>query len=78
MIEKTFAIVVLAICIALLARMLLSPGQRQRVDASARRCWWWCRDMAERIVRRPRVKRSDAAREAQEAIDRASRKRTLH
>jgi hypothetical protein len=48
------------------------------VDASAQRCWWWCRDTAQRIVHRPRVKRSDAAREAQEAIERASRKRTLH
>lgn len=78
MIEKTLAFFVLCICIALLARMLLRPGQRERVDAAAQRGWWWCRDAARRIVRRPRVNRTDAAREAREAIERASRKRTLH
>jgi hypothetical protein len=78
MIEKTLAVVVLCICIALLARMLLRQGQRERLDAAAQRGWWWCRDAVQRIARRTRVNRTDAAREAQEAIERASRKRTLH
>jgi hypothetical protein len=78
MIEKTFAVVVLAICITLLVRMLLRPGQRQRLDRAAQRIGWWCRDTVLRAVRRPSVKPTDAAREAQEAIRRASRKKTLH
>jgi hypothetical protein len=78
MIEKTLAFVVLCICIALLARMLLRPAQRERLDAAAQHVWWRCRDAAQRIARRPRVSRTDAAREAREAIERASRKRTLH
>lgn len=78
MIEKTFAVVVLAICVALLVRMLLRPGQQQRVDRAAQRIGWWCRDTVLRVVRRKRAKPADAAREAQEAIERASRKRTLH
>jgi len=78
MIEKTLSVVVLAICVALLVRMLLRPGQQQRLDRAARHTWWWCRDRVLRVVRRPRVNRSDAGREAQQAIERASRKRTLH
>jgi hypothetical protein len=78
MIEKALAVVVLAICAALLLRMLLRPGQQQRIDRAARRIGWWCRDTVLRVVRRQRVKPADAAREAQKAIERASRKRTLH
>jgi hypothetical protein len=79
MIEKLLAAIVLALCVVLLLRMMLRPAARQRVDRAAQRAWWWCRDAALRISQRPRAKPADAAREAQAAIDRASRKkRTLH
>jgi len=78
MIEQTFAAIVLAICVAMLVRMLLPARRRQRIDRTAQRAWWWCRHTAQRLAHRPRVSRADAAREAQEVIDRASRKRTLH
>ena len=79
MIEKSFAAVVLAICMLALLRMLLRPRQRARVDFALQRTWWWCRDAALRLRRRPRVSAADAQREAREAIERAARrKKNLH
>jgi Tfp pilus assembly protein PilV len=79
MIEKSFAAIVLAVCVLALLRMLLRPRQRARVDRMLQRAWWWCRDAVARLRRRPRVSAADAQREAREAIERAARrKKNLH
>jgi hypothetical protein len=79
MTERLLAGVILAMCAAALVRMLLRPAQRERVDRSLQRCWWWCRDAVQRLMRRRRVSSADAQREAREAIERAARKkRNLH
>ena len=78
MIEKAFAIVVLVVCLALLVRMVLPSAQRQRLDRAGHRVWWQIRHGWNRLRHWRRVRRADAAREAREAIERASRKRTLH
>lgn len=72
MIEQVLAGIVLAVCVALLLRMLLRERERRRVDAAwqrgvqggrrlARRAWFWRRH------------RRSAAREAEDAIRRAQR-----
>ena len=77
--EKSFAAVILIMCLAMLVRMLLRPQQRERVDRALQRAWWWCRDVLSRLRRRPRVSSADAQREAREAIERAARrKKNLH
>lgn len=77
--EKLLAAVILAMCAGALVRMLLRPAQRARLDRRLQRSWWWCRDAAQRLVRRRRVRSADAQREAREAIERAARKkRNLH
>ena len=77
--DKLFAAVILAMCAAALARMLLRPAQRARLDRRLQRSWWWCRDAVQRLLRRRRVSSADAQREAREAIERAARKkRNLH
>lgn len=79
MIEKSLAAIVLVLCLLMLVRMLLKPGQRARADRTAQRAWWWCRDLWQRLARRPRISRADAQREAREAIERAARKKkNLH
>jgi len=79
MIEKSFAALVLATCVLALLRMLLRPRQRARVDRALQRAWWWCRDAALRLRRRPRVSAADAQRKAREAIERAARRnKKLH
>ncbi len=77
--DRLLAGVVLAMCAAALVRLLLRPAQRERVDRTLQRSWWWCRDAAQRLTRRRRVSSADARREAREAIERAARKkRNLH
>ena len=72
MIEQVLAGIVLAVCVALLLRMLLRERQRRRVDAAwqravqsgqhlARRLWFWRRH------------RRHATREAEDLIRRAHR-----
>lgn len=79
MIEKSFAAIILAMCVLALLRMLLRPRQRARVDRMLQRAWWWCRDAVSRLRRRPRVSAADAQREARDAIERAARrKKNLH
>jgi hypothetical protein len=78
MIEKSFAAIVLVLCLALLVRMMLRPRVRARVDRAVQRGWWWCRDAVSRL-RRPRISSADAQRQAREAIERAARrKKNLH
>jgi hypothetical protein len=79
MIEKSLAAIILTLCVLMIVRMLLRPRQRARVDRSAQRAWWWCRDLVQRIAHRPRISRADAERQAREAIERAARKKkNLH
>jgi ABC-type transport system involved in cytochrome bd biosynthesis fused ATPase/permease subunit len=42
-IPNLFAGLVLALCIALLVRLCLSPARQRRVDAAARQAWWTIR-----------------------------------
>jgi len=79
MMEKSFAAIVLIMCLAMLVRMMLRPWQRARVDRAVQRSWWWCRDALARLRRRPRINSADAQRQAREAIERAARrKKNLH
>ncbi|HEU5297771.1 MAG TPA: hypothetical protein VFU71_23555 [Burkholderiaceae bacterium] len=79
MIEKSFAAIVLLMCVLMLARMMLRPRLRARVDRSLQRAWWWCRDALSRLRRRPRINSAEAQRQARDAIERAARrKKNLH
>jgi hypothetical protein len=79
MIEKSFAAVVVIMCLAVLVRMMLRPRLRAHVDRSLQRAWWWCRDAVARLRHRPRISSADAQRQAREAIERAARrKKNLH
>jgi hypothetical protein len=78
MIEKTFAAIVLLICLALLARMVLPAKLVHRIDRAGQHVLWRLRYAWNRVRHWRRVRRADAEREAREAIERASRKRTLH
>ncbi|HEX6018370.1 MAG TPA: hypothetical protein VFZ28_09735 [Burkholderiaceae bacterium] len=78
MIEKPLAAVILLMCLAMLVRMALPRALRARVDRSLQRAWWWTRDAFVRLRRR-RVSRADAQRQARDAIERAARrKKKLH
>jgi hypothetical protein len=77
--EKSFAAIILIMCLAMLVRMMLRPRLRARVDRAVQRSWWWCRDALTRLRRRPRISSADAQRQAREAIERAARrKKNLH
>jgi hypothetical protein len=77
--EKTFAAIVLIMCLLMLARMMLRPRLRARVDHSLQRAWWWCRDAVRRLRQRPRISDAEAQRQARDAIERAARrKKNLH
>jgi len=77
--EKSFAAIVLLMCLLALVRMMLPPRLRSRVDRALQRSGWWCRDAFARLRRRPRISSADAQRQAREAIERAARrKKNLH
>jgi len=79
MIEKSFAAVVLIMCLLMLARMMLRPRLRARIDHALQRAWWWCRDAVARLRHRPRISSAEAQRQARDAIERAARrKKNLH
>ena len=79
MIEKSFAAIVLLMCLLMLARMMLRPRLRARVDRSLQRAWWWCRDAVARLRYRRRISSDEARRQARDAIERAARrKKNLH
>lgn len=78
MVTKTLAAIVLLICLVLLARMLLPAATVRRLDRAAAQAWWRTRELWQRVRHWRRLRRVDAEREAREAIERASRKRTLH
>jgi hypothetical protein len=74
--EKSFAAIILIMCLAMLVRMMLRPRLRARVDRAVQRSWWWCRDALTRLRRRPRISNADdAQRQAREAIERAARRK---
>lgn len=78
MITQTLAAAVLLICLVLLARMVLPESWVRRLDRAGQIALWRAREAWNRLRHWRRVRRADAEREAREAIERASRKRTLH
>jgi predicted Holliday junction resolvase-like endonuclease len=73
MAETILAAVVLALCLALLVRLMLPPRQRQRMDSRARQGWNTLRRSARAVpaVWHHRRHRKQAASEAEAAIRRA-------
>jgi hypothetical protein len=75
--EAVFAALVLAVCLALLLRLMLGTKRRQRVDAVLKRAWHASRSRLLSLWRWRAQKRQqasaaeEAARIAQEAIRRA-------
>jgi hypothetical protein len=69
-IEKLFAGIVLAVCLALMLRMLLGARRRARFDAAARRAWGNSQHFL-RSAYHWRSHRREAERTADEAIRRA-------
>jgi len=79
MIEKSFAAIVLLVCLLMLARMMLRPRARARVDRALQRAWWWSRDAVARLRHRSPISSAEAQRQARDAIERAARrKKNLH
>ena len=70
MIEKLIAGTMAAVCLVLMVRLLLGRKRQQRLDRAVRYAWLVCRDFA-RSCWRWRSSRKEAARQAQEAIERA-------
>lgn len=66
MLEKSFAIVVLVVCVALMLRLVIGARLRWKLDNALRSAWGWLRGLA-----RSRRSRKDAERLAEEAIRRA-------
>lgn len=75
MVEKIFAAVMLVGCAVLLARMLLGPQRRDRLDAALQRTGTLWRRRLRRAAAWPAA-HARARREAQEAIHRASRRQS--
>lgn len=73
MVELVLAGAVLAVCVALLLRLVLPVAQRRRIDATGQRAWWRLRWTARQAWSR-RSHRRDAERVADEAIRRARRR----
>lgn len=85
MIEKLLGGVGLLVCLALLLRMALPPARQRAFDAFWRRRWQALRSLGQRLRHRrrrrdlareqagPEPSSSDAAREAEAAIERARR-----
>lgn len=85
MIEKLLGGVGLLVCLALLLRMALPPARQMAFDAFWRRRWQALRSLGQRLRHRrrrrdlarertgPEPGSSDAAREAEAAIERARR-----
>jgi len=70
LIEKTFAVVVVLVCVVLLVRQFVGARHRVRWDAAMARVWRRVRTTAVRVYRWPAAHRR-AQREAQAAIRRA-------
>ena len=70
--EKLLAGFAVALCAVLLLRLCVGERLRQRFDAAMRRCWYAGRRSSLRVWRW-RASRREAARLAEEAIQRAQR-----
>jgi uncharacterized membrane protein YqjE len=70
MLERSFALLVAIVCLVLLVRLVLPERHRWRLDAKTQAAWRACRDWA-RQAWRWRSSRQEAARIAEEAIERA-------
>ena len=70
MLEKSFAVLVAAVCLMLLVRLVMPERYRWRLDAAVQRGWRAFRAWALRVWRW-RSSRKEAARIAEEAIRRA-------
>ncbi|MBT9609179.1 hypothetical protein EV672_10523 [Aquabacterium commune] len=75
--NRWFAALVVLVCVALLVRMCLPVRHRAALDAALRRMAGWLRVRATAVWhwRQWRSRRDDAARLAEEAIQRARRTR---
>ncbi|HSW07836.1 hypothetical protein [Aquabacterium sp.] len=76
MIEKVLAAIGLLVCIVLLVRMALAPRRRQAFDATMRGAWYNSQRWGQRVLRWRPSSRKQAARVAEEAIERARRTQT--
>ena len=82
LIEKVLGAIGFVVCVLLLVRMTLPVRRRQAFDASARRGWAHTRQLGQRLLHagqrvlrwRPSSRRQ-AARVAEEAIERARRQK---
>lgn len=70
MVEKFFAAFVLAACVIMMVRLLLSDRRRLRFDMAMRQAWQETRRRCQALYRW-RSSRRDAERAAEEAIRRA-------
>ncbi|MBI5255086.1 MAG: hypothetical protein HY855_01195 [Burkholderiales bacterium] len=73
LVEKVLGAIGFIVCVLLLVRMALPPRRRQAFDSTARRAWARTVDLAQRLVRWRPSSRRQAARAAEEAIERARR-----
>lgn len=74
-IEKVLPAIGLLVCGVLLVRMTLSPRRRQAFDAAMRNHWYRIKRFSQRAVNWRPSSRKQAARVAEEAIERARRQR---
>ncbi len=72
-IQKVLATIGLVICLVMLVRMTLAPRRRQAFDAAWRRATHGLYDTAQRLLHWRPAARKNAARAAEEAIERARR-----
>ena len=76
LIEKTFAVVVVLVCVLLLVRQFVGARHRGRWDSTMSRLWRRLRTTAVRVYRWPAAHRR-AHREAEAAIRRARGQRDM-
>jgi len=77
LIEKTFAVAVVLVCVVLLLRQFVGARHRMRWDGAVTRWWRRLRANAVRAYRWPSAHRR-AQREAEAAIRRARGQRGMH
>lgn len=74
--DKLLPAIVAAICLIALIRLFLSAALRRRFDQALQRLWGRCQAATRRLVQRLRhrpMSKKEAARLAQDAIERARR-----
>ncbi len=72
-IQKVLAVIGLVVCLAMLLRMVVAPRRRQAFDAALRRASQGTGERVRRLLRWRPTARKNAARAAEEAIERARR-----